>query len=57
MLDILTNIMTDGSRKKADTHSTCSSKATIEPMEHNCMGVIRTLTHRADTIISVPQDK
>ena len=62
MLDTLTTRMSDGSLK----FSTCTESRhtrdqylqfqSHQPMEHN-MGVIRTLTHRADTIISDPQDK
>ncbi len=62
MLDTLTTRMSDGSLK----FSTCTESRhtrdqylqfqSHQPMEHK-MGVIRTLTHRADTIISDPQDK
>ena len=61
MLDILTTIMTDGSlnfsvyRKPTHTDQYMHFQS-HQPVEHN-MGVIRTLTHRADTIISDPQDK
>ena len=61
MLDTLTTRMSDGSlkfsvyRKPRHTDQYMQFQSQ-QPMEHN-MGVIRTLTHRADTIISDPQDK
>ena len=61
MLDTLTTRMSDGSRKfsvyRKPTHTDQYLQfQSHQPMEHK-MGVIRTLTHRADTIISDPQDK
>ena len=61
MLDTLTTRMTDGSLKfsvyRKPTHTDQYLQfQSHQPMEHK-MGVIRTLTHRADTIISDPQDK
>ena len=61
MLDTLTTSMTDGSLKfsvyRKPTHTDQYLQfQSHQPMEHK-MGVIRTLTHRADTIISDPQDK
>ena len=61
MLDTLTTRMWDGSLKfsvyRKPTHTGQYLQfQSHQPMEHK-MGVIRTLTHRADTIISDPQDK
>ena len=61
MLDTLTTRMSDGSLKfsvyRKPTHTDQYLQfQSHQPMEHK-MGVIRTLTHRADTIISDPQDK
>ena len=61
MLDTLTTRMSDGSLKfsvyRKPTHTDQYLQFQIhQPMEHK-MGVIRTLTHRADTIISDLQDK
>ena len=61
MLDTLTTRMSDGSLKfsvyRKPTHNDQYLQfQSHQPMEHK-MGVIRTLTHRADTIISDPQDK
>ena len=61
MLDTLATRMSDGSlkfnvhRKPTPTDQYLQFQS-HQPMEHK-MGVIRTLTHRADTIISAPQDK
>ena len=61
MLDTLTTRMSDGSlkfsvyRKPIHTDQYPQFQSN-QPMEHK-MGVIRTLTHRADTIISDPQYK
>ena len=61
MFDTLTTRRTDGSlefsvyRKPPHTDQYLPFQS-HQPMEHK-MGVIRTLTHRADTIISDPQDK
>ena len=61
MLDTLTTRMTDGSLKfsvyRKPTHTDQYLQfQSHQPMEQK-MGVIRTLTYRADTIISNPQDK
>ena len=61
MLDTLTTRRTDGSLKfsvyRKPTHTDQYLQfQSHQPMEHK-MSVIRTLTHRADTIISDPQDK
>ena len=61
MLDTMTIRMSDGSLKcsvyRKPTHTDQYLQfQSHQPMEHN-MGVNRTLTHRADTIISDPQDK
>ena len=61
MIVTLTTRMTDGSLKfsvyRKPTHTDQYLQfQSHQPMEHK-MGVIRTLTHRADTIISDPQDK
>ena len=61
MHDTMTTRMTDGLlnfsvyRKPTHTDQYLQFQS-HQPMEHN-MSVIRTLTHRADTIISDPQDK
>ena len=60
MLDTLPTRRTDGSLKfsvyRKPTHTEYLQFQSHQPMEHK-MSVIRTLTHRADTIISDPQDK
>ena len=61
MLDTLTTRRTDGSRKfsvyRKPTHiDQYLQFQSHQPMEHK-VGVIRTLAHRAHTIISDPQKK
>ena len=60
MPDTLTTRMTYGPLKfsvyRNPTHSHQNLQFQIHQLKEHKMGVIRTLIHRADTIISDPQD-